>query len=80
MAETISEGGRRDVELSNPAPTMLLGDFSATPDTLITIKSLIEERRWTGVGRKAHWWGGSLTSLHVIAILRRRGPELMASL
>ena len=57
LTETICEGGRRDVEMSSPAPTIFLGDFNATPDTLITIKTLIEERRWTDVGRKAHGWG-----------------------
>ena len=45
LTETICEGGRRDVDLGRGGPTIFLGDFNATPNKLITIKALIEERK-----------------------------------
>ena len=38
--------------------TIIVGDFNAEPDSLMSIKELIAEEQWTDVGRHASRWGG----------------------
>ena len=50
---------RRDMRMGAKQPSMVLGDFNATPHKLGPIRSWINDEQWTDLGHRADWWGGT---------------------
>lgn len=49
---------RRDMEMGARQPSIVFGDFNATPHKMGPTKSWINDEQWTDLGNRADWWGG----------------------
>ena len=50
---------RRDMRMGVLYPSIVLGDFNATPNKLGPVKDWVHEEQWTDVGHRADWWGST---------------------